>query len=271
MTLHSDPSLLCPNTPVQPKRGSISLVGAGPGSGDLLTLRALDRLRAADVVYYDRLVDPAVLDLAGPRATKIFVGKHVGAHSWPQARIDAEIVRAALQGLRVVRLKSGDPSIFGRAGEEIAAARAAGIAVEIVPGITAASAAAASLCQPLTERALLDRVVFATGTALTGDRVESLAASLVPGTRLVLYMAMQHLSQIEADLLRHGTADETSVTIVSHCGSADERSLECPLRGMAAAAKAGGMENPAVVMISLPKPVAADQSLAAQQFAESPL
>ena len=119
--------------------GSIALVGAGPGARDLLTLRAVERLQEADVIFYDRLVDEEVLELGRRDAERVFVGKHVGAHAWPQQRINAVIVAEARKGRRVVRLKSGDPGIFGRAGEEIEAARAAGIAVEIVPGVTAAS------------------------------------------------------------------------------------------------------------------------------------
>jgi len=243
MTFHSVP----------PKPGHIALVGAGPGARDLLTLRAVDRLRAADVIYYDRLVDPQILALAGPRATRIYVGKEVGAHAWTQARIDAAITAAALQGLAVVRLKSGDPSMFGRASEELAAAHAAGITVEIVPGITAASAAAASLCDPLTARGQIDRVVLATGTSLSGDAVGNLAASLVPGTRLVLYMAMQHLAQIEAQMLAAGIPPGTEVSIVTQVSTARQRDLRCTVMGMAEAARAAAISNPAVVMIALPR------------------
>lgn len=114
-------------------QGSIALVGAGPGAADLLTLRALRLLQDADVIYYDRLVDPAVLDLARRDAERVFVGKEVGASSWPQDRINAVIVAAAKQGRKVVRLKSGDPGIFGRLAEELDAAHAAHIPIEIVP------------------------------------------------------------------------------------------------------------------------------------------
>ena len=236
--------------------GSIALVGAGPGARDLLTLRGLDRLRAADVVYYDRLVDPDMLTLCHPRARRVYVGKEVGAHAWTQAQIDAAITAAALQGLRVVRLKSGDPSMFGRAAEELAAAHAAGIPVEIVPGITAASAAAASLGAPLTARGAINRVVLATGTAMDGSAPADLAASLVPGTRLVLYMAMQHLPQIEAQLLAAGAPTLAEVCIMMQVSTPKERQITCTLSGMAAAARQAGMANPALVMISLPETAA---------------
>ena len=148
------------------------MVGAGPGARDLLTMRAVQRLQQADIIFYDRLVDPEVLELARRDADRVFVGKEVGACAWPQDKIDRLIVAEASQGKRVVRLKSGDPSIFGRACEEIAAAQAAGIDVEIVPGITAASAAAAALGKPLTERGETDTFVITTGTCRPGDAAQ---------------------------------------------------------------------------------------------------
>lgn len=236
-----------------PKLGSIALVGAGPGARDLLTLRAVDRLRAADLIYYDRLVDPDILSLAGPHAALVYVGKEVGAHAWTQGQIDAAITASALHGLRVVRLKSGDPSMFGRATEELDAARAAGIPIEIVPGITAASAVAASLGEPLTARGQIDRVVLATGTTMTGDAVGNLSASLVPGTKLVLYMAMQHLDAIETQLLTAGAPPQAEVCIVAQVSTVNERQLRCPLLGMAAVARSSGVINPAIVILTLPK------------------
>ena len=128
----------------------------------VLTLRAIARLQEADVIFYDRLVDPGVLELARRDAERVFVGKVVGAHAWPQEQIDAAVVTEARKGRRVVRLKSGDPGIFGRLDEELAAARAAGIAPEIVPGVTAACAAAASLGRALTSRGATDALVSTT-------------------------------------------------------------------------------------------------------------
>ena len=151
------------------KQGHIALVGAGPGARDLLTLRAVDRLQSADVVFYDRLVDPEVLHLVRAETERVYVGKEVGACAWPQDRITALILGEARKGRRVVRLKSGDPSVFGRATEEMEAAKDAGIPVEIVPGITAASAAAASLGQGLTERGATDTVILTTGKCRPGD------------------------------------------------------------------------------------------------------
>ncbi|MFD1913928.1 siroheme synthase CysG [Halodurantibacterium flavum] len=232
--------------------GWIALVGAGPGARDLLTLRAMQRLQQADVIFYDRLVDPEVLDLARRDADRVFVGKEVGAHSWPQDQINATIVAAAWRGLRVVRLKSGDPSVFGRACEEIEAARAAGIAVELVPGITAASAAAASLTRALTERQATERLVVATATCKPGDRAD-LGAAFAPGTTLALYMAMHRLAEVEAELIAAGAPRHCEVEFVQQAGSAGERILRSTLGRMAADAAVAGLRNPAVILVRWPK------------------
>lgn len=241
--------------------GRICLIGAGPGAVDLLTLRAMQRLQQADVIFYDRLVDPAMLELARADAERIFVGKEVGAHSWPQDRINAVIVAAALQGLRVVRLKSGDPSIFGRACEEIDAARTAGIPVEIVPGITAASAAAASLGRPLTERGLAERLVIATATCRPGDRPD-LGAGFAPGTTLALYMAMHRLDEVEAELLAAGAPADCEVDIVQQAGTVHERTLRTRLDRLSPDAAGSAIRNPAVVLIRWKKPLSAETTMA---------
>lgn len=222
--------------------GQIALVGAGPGAADLLTIRALRRIEAADVIFHDRLIDPEVLALSAAR--KVFVGKEVGANAWPQTRINAVVTAAALSGLKVVRLKSGDPSIFGRAAEELDAARAAGIPVEIVPGITAASAAASALGRPLTERGRTERLVIATATCRPGT-VATLA--IAPGTTLALYMAMHRLAEVEAELLAMGVPPESEVQIVQSAGCVDQRIGETALHGMARTAAA--FSNPAIVLV----------------------
>jgi uroporphyrin-III C-methyltransferase len=242
--------------PQQPIRGRISLVGAGPGAPDLMTLRAIRCIQAADIVFYDRLVDPKALAFAGPAATKVFVGKEIGAHSWPQARIDTAIVAAALQGQHVVRLKSGDPSIFGRAAEEIAAARAHGIEVEIIPGVTAASAAAASLCQPLTERGVTDRVVLATATCQPGTDVSDLHDLVRPGTTLVFYMAMNRLGPLSRQLAEAGVSQDLPVTVATNVSLPSFRTLKTTLATMAQDCTAAKICNPAVVILRLPKETA---------------
>ncbi|MGP3698540.1 uroporphyrinogen-III C-methyltransferase [Rhodobacter sp. NSM] len=236
------------------RHGSIALVGAGPGAADLLTLRAIERIRAADAIFYDRLIDPAVLRFARPGARLVHVGKAVGGNLWPQERINAEIVASALAGERVVRLKSGDPGIFGRAGEEIAAADAHGIPVEIVPGLTAASAACASLGRSLTERGAIDRLTLATATCRPGDPAPDFSAMLAPGTTLALYMAMHVLPEVQAGLLAAGATPETPVDIVSNASRADERRLSTTVGGLARDARAAGIGNPAILLVRRAKP-----------------
>lgn len=236
------------------RAGRISLVGAGPGAADLLTLRALNRLQEAEVVFYDRLVDPEVLAFC-PQAEQVYVGKEVGNHAWPQARICAAVVAAAAQGRRVVRLKSGDPGIFGRATEELEAARAAGIAVEIVPGVSAAAAAGAALGRSLTERGQTDRVTFATATCREGDEAPDWAEILRPGTTLALYMGVAKAGRIAADLLAAGLAPETEVEVVASASTLAERVLRTDLAHMGAAIPASGLSNPAIILIRHPKPV----------------
>lgn len=230
--------------------GHIALVGAGPGARDLLTLRAVQRLQEADVIFYDRLVDPEVLELARRDADRVFAGKEVGACAWPQARIDAAIVAEALKGRRVVRLKSGDPSLFGRAAEELVAARAAGVPVEIVPGVTAASAAAASLGRPLTERGETDRVTFATGTCRLGDPDPDWTAMLQSGTTLALYMAAGRAPQIADSLLRAGLPRCLEVEVVAGASTAREQVRRLSLDALASG---GPIPAPALILVRRPK------------------
>ncbi|SHH37445.1 uroporphyrinogen-III C-methyltransferase [Marivita hallyeonensis] len=206
-----------------PHRAHIALVGAGPGAKDLLTLRAVERIQQADVVFYDRLVGQDVIALARKDAECVFVGKHVGAHAWPQDRINAVIVSEALKGRRVVRLKSGDPGIFGRAGEELAAARAEGIPVEIVPGVTSASAAAASLGQSLTERGIADTLILTTGMSREGDPLPQSARFAGPGTTTALYMSVRQSARISAALLARGLPQDAPVHIVVDASKRTER------------------------------------------------
>ncbi|MDO9637060.1 MAG: uroporphyrinogen-III C-methyltransferase [Pseudotabrizicola sp.] len=252
MSYLQNPATIIP-CPASSQRGRITLVGAGPGAADHLTIRAVRCLGQADVIYYDRLVDPEVLGFARPGTECIFVGKEVGAHSWPQARIDATIVAAALQGKRVVRLKSGDPSIFGRAGEEIAAARAHGIAIDIIPGVTAASAAAASLCQPLTLRGVTDRVVLATATCCTGDMPVGVAEMARPGTSLVFYMAMNQLDALTQQLLLAGVAADQAVTVAANVSRPDERAIVTTVSRLSQDCAAAKLRNPAILLIELAK------------------
>lgn len=236
-----------------PVQGAIALVGAGPGAADLLTLRALRLLQEADVIFYDRLVDSGVLELARRDAERVFVGKEVGASSWPQDRINAVIVAAAKQGKKVVRLKSGDPGIFGRVTEELESAGAAGIPVEIVPGVTAASAACASLQRGLTERGLTDRLMLATAACKPGAPDPDWAAMLQPGTSLAIYMGVARTESIVSSMEAAGIPLSLNVDIVCHASTAKERKLHCTLADLPKMVRDGAVENPAVILVSWPK------------------
>ena len=246
---------LTPVTPSHRPTGHISLVGAGPGAADLLTFRAVERMRAADVIFYDRLISPEALAMAGARPRRVFVGKEVGAHSWPQDRINAAITKAALRGHQVVRLKSGDPSVFGRASEEIEAARALGIPVEIIPGITAASAAAASLCQPLTERGVTDRLVLVTATCRPGDTSTGVGALAQPGTTLAIYMGVARIAEIVNDLRAAGIDDATPVTVAAHVSTPREKVARFVLGTLQSGMAKEGITNPAIIFVKVPKGV----------------
>lgn len=230
-------------------QGGLALVGAGPGAADLLTLRALRLLQEADVICHDRLVDPAVLDLARRDAERVFVGKSPGVGDWPQERINALIVAAARRGRRVVRLKAGDPGIFGRASEEAEAARLAGVPVEIVPGVTAASAAAASLGRALTERGATDRLMLATGTCRPGDPDPDWPAMLRPGTVLAVYMGVRAAPRLVAGLLGAGAPPDLEVTVVVAATTAREQRFETRLVQLPAALDRHGVQGEATILI----------------------
>jgi len=240
--------------------GSIALVGAGPGAADLLTLRALRLLNEADVIFYDRLIDPAVLELARRDAERVFVGKEVGACAWPQDRINAVIVAAAKQGKKVVRLKSGDPGIFGRATEELEAARDAGIAVELVPGVTAASAASASLGRAQTERGATDRLVLATATCRPGDPDPDWAGMLTPGTTLAIYMGVRKAGVFVDRMRAAGVPMSLEVEIVADASTAREQISRMTLAELPGALAGRAVSSPSIIFIRWPKAEAAAQN-----------
>lgn len=246
-----------------PERAHIALVGAGPGARDLLTLRAVERIQQADVVFYDRLVDSDVIALARQGADCVFVGKHVGAHAWPQDRINAVIVSEALKGRRVVRLKSGDPGIFGRAGEELAAARAEGIPVEIVPGVTSASAAAASLGQSLTERGIADTLILTTGMSRDGDPLPQSARFAGPGTTTALYMSVRQAGRIGDALLHRGLPPESPVQIVVDASKSAERQFVATAATFADVLASENITGSAMILVTWPS--AAPETVARSQ------
>ena len=198
----------------QGARGFVSIVGAGPGPVDLMTLRALDRLQRAEVVVHDRLITPEVLALIPAGAERLYVGKALGNHSVPQQEIHGLLVRHAQQGRRVVRLKGGDPYVFGRGGEEVQALQAENICFEVVPGVTAASGCSAAAGIPLTHRDLASSCVFLPGHLAEGNAAPDWAALARPGQTRVFYMGVQHLPQIAEQLIRHGLSPDTPAAIV---------------------------------------------------------
>jgi len=244
------------HAPRQGRAGHISLVGAGPGARDLLTLRAVKRLQEADVIFYDRLVDPEVLELARRGAKRVFVGKHVGAHAVPQSKISAMIVTEALKGRRVVRLKSGDPGIFGRASEELEAAHAAGVSIDLVPGVTAASAAGASLGQSLTERGVADTFVIATGTGSAENPLPDCTRLSGPGTTTAFYMSVRQAGRISARLMEQGLPPHAPIHICVDVSKAGERHIATTLGDLPAAVEGQKVEGCAIILVTWPQSLA---------------
>ena len=199
------------------KSGKVYLVGSGPGDPELLTVRAVRLLATADIVLHDDLVTPAVLGLANPRALTVNVGKRCGAKKITQAEINRLMIEKASQGLSVVRLKSGDPLVFGRAAEEMDALRGAGIPFEIVPGITAAFAAAASLQCSLTDRRAASSIVFSSGHHATGGPPE------IPEPTRIVYMPGRDFSALAAEWAAAGLPAHFPCIAISHAAQPDQQ------------------------------------------------
>ena len=242
--------------------GSVWLVGAGPGDPDLLTRKAARLIAAADVIFYDALVGEGVLDLIPATAERVSVGKRSGRHSKDQGTIDALIVAAALAGRRVVRLKGGDPSVFGRSTEEIAACAARGVAVHVCPGITAASAAAASGTLSLTLRGLARSLTLVTAHA-RGDEPLDLDWSMLAsaGTTLAVYMGRAAAGEVARNLIDAGLAPETPVMVAVNVSLPDERLIHGRLDALAFLVRTIGDRDPALLLIGeamRPLPVVAN-------------
>jgi uroporphyrin-III C-methyltransferase len=228
--------------------GSVWLVGAGPGDPELLTLKAFRILATADVVVHDGLVSDEILDLAPAGARRISVAKRKSRHSYAQDDINKMLVAFALEGLTVIRLKGGDPFIFGRGGEELEACREAGVACHVVPGVTAALASAASAGAPLTHRGAAQAVTFVTGHAATGETPDLDWASLArPNHTVVIYMGVSTADGIAARLMDAGRAGSTPALIVENASRADERRLVTDLAGLADAA--AEVSGPALLIV----------------------
>ena len=231
--------------------GSVWLAGAGPGDPGLLSLLALHGLRQADVVVYDALVDERILALAAPGAMQEYAGKRGGKPSAKQRDISLRLIELAREGKRVLRLKGGDPFVFGRGGEEALALVAAGIPFRIVPGISAGIGGLAYAGIPVTHRDVNSAVTFVTGhdaSGLVPDSVDWHA--LAKGAPvLVIYMALKHLEQITGRLIAGGRRVDEPVAIVSKATTADQRVLETSLGRAAQDAETSGIEPPALVVV----------------------
>ena len=236
----------------EPAKGRVLLVGAGPGDPELLTMKAIRALKAADVILYDRLVGDAVLEHARREAELIPVGKAKGAHSLKQAEINALLIKHASAGKAVVRLKGGDPFIFGRGGEELDALREAGIAVEIVPGVTAGIAAAASLQIPLTHRDVSHTVTFLSGHEAGGEEpsFEHLDLAALAGGKntLLVYMGVSTAGAIAKRLLDAGFAPTLPVLAVENASRDDERRVLATVADVAGHPERLGLKSPAVLI-----------------------
>ncbi len=229
--------------------GTVHLVGAGPGAADLLTLRALRLLGEADVIVHDRLVSAEVLDLARRDARRIYVGKARANHCVPQPEINALLIRLARGGNKVIRLKGGDPTIFGRAGEEAAALAAAGIACEIVPGITAALACAADLGASLTHRDHARTVTLATGHTADGKVDLDFAALVALRGTVAIYMGLKTLPAVRDGFRTHGLPRTTPAALVENGSMPQRRILRGTLDSLAADAPGWSTGGPTLLII----------------------
>ncbi|MDH3666142.1 MAG: uroporphyrinogen-III C-methyltransferase [Paracoccaceae bacterium] len=230
--------------------GRVFLVGAGPGDPELLTLKALRRMAQADAVVYDRLVSPDILDLVPAAAERHPVGKAPRNHPVPQEEINDLMVALAGRGLQVVRLKGGDPFVFGRGGEEMLALKRAGIPYEVVPGISAAQGCAAEVGIPLTHRGIANSVRYITGHCRADLALDLDWAGLANAeTTLVVYMGVANIGSISRALIAHGMDREMPVLAVSRATLADERRLRADLGTITGKVRAAQMPGPVLFII----------------------
>jgi len=244
---------------------TVYLVGAGPGDPELLTIKAVRAIRQATVLLVDDLVSDGVLRYARASARIVHVGKRGGCTSTPQAFIERLMASEAISGERVVRLKGGDPFVFGRGGEEAAHLRAHGLTVEVVNGITAGLAAATSIGVPLTHREHAHGVMFVTGHARSDANAldwPTLAAAAAQGITLVIYMGIATVEALQAGLLQ-GLGGATPVAIVQHASLAQQRHTTCRLADLARTVTTERIGSPAIIIVG-------DVVLAAQQVALQP-
>jgi len=230
--------------------GCVYLVGAGPGDPELLTMKAVRILKSADVVVYDRLVSPEILELTSPGTTRISVGKQPAHHPVPQDEINDLLTRLACSGRTVVRLKGGDPLIFGRGSEEAIELARHGVPFEIVPGITAAQGCAAAHGVPLTHRGLATSVRYITGHCRQDLELDFDWRGLADvDTTLVVYMGCSNVAQISSRLIGHGLPGSTPVLVVSNGTTPREQRLVTVLSGLPEVIEATGLDGPVLFII----------------------
>jgi uroporphyrin-III C-methyltransferase len=229
--------------------GKVFLVGAGPGDAELLTVRAARLLASADVVVYDNLVSPEVLELIPRGAERVYVGKQRGHHSMAQGDINALLVRLASAGRQVVRLKGGDPFVFGRGGEELQALAAEGIPFEVVPGITAACGVASYAGIPLTHRDLAQACLFVTGHLKDGTCDLDWPALARPRQTLVIYMGLGGLAEICAQLIAHGLPASTPAAVVEQGTTLDQRVVSATLADLDARVEQAELRSPCLIIV----------------------
>lgn len=252
------------------ERGHVWLVGAGPGDPDMLTQKARNLLHEADVVIHDQLVPKPVLELARREAVVIETGKKGFGTSWKQDDINALMIKHAALGHHVVRLKSGDPVIYGRLDEEMDALNDAGIPFDIVPGITAASAAAASIGQSLTKRGRNSSLRILTGHDVNGYANHDWQELAKPGATAVIYMGTKASSFLRGRLMMYGASETTPITIVENASRPDQKILSTTLLGLPDVINSASVDGPAVIMLGL-SPRAALDTIETHGFQETEL
>lgn len=234
---------------MQPDPGPVQLVGAGPGAADLMTVRAMRAVMGAEALLYDALVSEEIIALAPARCIRIQTGKRAGKTSMSQETINRLMLRLARRGLKVVRLKGGDPSVFGRSGEESAFLAAHGVSAEVVPGVTAASAAAAQFGFPLTHRGQARRIVYCTARVQDGQLADGWDAGADAEATLAIYMGRDSAGPIARNLIARGRSPETPAVAVENAGRPEARLVDGTLANLPERLAAQAFDGPVVLII----------------------